>query len=137
MYGYCRVLQEPAEYCRLRRNAGYCGVMQGSMGYCEVLQSTAGYTRGVLGGNYLCTLGTASTGQNWGGYSTGSALQYPEVPCSTHTLPCNTYQNPQYPAVSHSTRHQYLTLPRSTLQYQQSPKVPLVPPSTPQYHAEL
>ena len=26
MYGYDRVLQEPAEYCRLRRNAGYCGV---------------------------------------------------------------------------------------------------------------
>ena len=84
MYGYCRVLQEPAEYCRLRRNAGYCGVMQGSMGYCEVLQSTAGYTRGVLGGNYL---GTLEYCKYWaelgGGYSTGSALQYPEVPRST------------------------------------------------------
>ena len=108
------------------------------MGYCEVLQNTAGYTRGVLGGNYL---GTLEYCKYWaelegGGYSTGSALQYPEVPFSTNTLPGNTYQNPQYPAVSHSTR-QYLTLPRSTLQYQQSPKVPLVPPSTPQYHAEL
>ena len=83
-----------AGYCRLRRNAGYCGVMQGSMGYCKVLQSTAGYNRGILGGNYL---GTVEYCKYWaelgGGYSTGSALQYPEVPCKT----------PQYPEVSPSS----------------------------------
>ena len=128
-----------AGYYKNLRSTADCGEMQGSWGtvkYCRVLQGTLGayweVTTWVL-------WSTASTGQNWRGgegYITGSALQYPEVPCSTHTLPCNTYQNPQYPAVSHSTR-QYLTLPRSTSQYQQYPKVSLVPPSTPQYHAVL
>ena len=81
MYGYCRVLQEPAEYCRLRRNAGYCGVMQGSIGYCEVLKSTAGYTRGILGGNYL---GTVEYCKYWAELGGGTVLV---VPCSTLKYP--------------------------------------------------
>ena len=71
-------------YKNLRSTAGF-------MGYCEVLQSTAGYTRGVLGGNYLGTLEYykywAELGRGVTVLVLGSALQYPEIPCSTHTLP--------------------------------------------------